>query len=101
MFKDEKDKLTLTNRLPGKGLVLSLWCDDPAIIERFKQTCYENLTRETHWFHQCNAETYQMFEFWVGPQKLGLVQEQCGVVAADMEMILHVDVAEENFRFPA
>ena len=101
MHKDVKDELTLTNCLPGKGLVLTLWCDNPKVIEKFKQTCYEQLGREVNWFHQCDCETYQMFEFWIQPDKLSLVRESAKKVADEMRLKLHDRVEMEKFRHPA
>ena len=101
MHKDVKDQLTLTNCLPGKGLVLSLWCEKKKTIERFKEACYERLTREINWFHQCNAETYQMFEFWIAPHRLDMVREQAKEVAKVMKMELVDEVDMEKFRHPA
>ena len=101
MYKDRKDILTLTNKLSGKGLVLSLWSDDTARIERFKDTAYLNLEKSLNWFHQCDAKEYQMFEFWISPSKLDLVRENAQQVAAKMKMNLEIDVAEENFLNPA
>lgn len=101
MHKDVKDQLTLTNCLPGKGLVLTLWCDDVDTIENFKQTCYDLLTKGVNWFHQCNAETYQMFEFWIPPTKLDIVREQAENVARELAMELNVQVEREKFFDPA
>ena len=96
-----KDKIVLTNHLPGKGLAMTLWCENTVTIERFKEACYGNLTRETQWFHQCNCDTYQMFEFWISPAKLDVVKEQCASVASTMKMELHIDVDLERFHYPA
>ena len=100
MHKDVKDQLTLTNCLPGKGLVLSLWCEDLKKIDKFKETCYLELTREVNWFHQCDCETYQMFEFWIQPARLDMVREQAQEVAKAMKMELADEVRMENFHNP-
>jgi hypothetical protein len=57
------DWLYLT-RAKGSLLALSFLSKDVAKIEKFKNTCYVDLPKSLHWFHQGNAETWQMFEFW-------------------------------------
>lgn len=90
----QKDQLRLTDKLFGKGLVLELWTDTPHQIEAFKELCYTLLGRDTQWFHQCNTETYQMFEFWCGLAKLDLVIERCQLVAKRNGRELMIDLSE-------
>lgn len=61
---DYKDIIKLTDMLPGKGPNIALWSSNVELIEKFKFLCKANLSTELGWFHQCNSQTYQMFEFW-------------------------------------
>ena len=95
---EEKNTLNLTNRIPNKGLVMTLWHDDPEMIEAFKHECYTTLPKATGWFHQCNSNEYQMFEFWTGYPKLGLVREACQKVAEAIGMTLN-EAIDESIMF--
>lgn len=86
------NQLMLTNKNPNKGLIVTLNHNDPEIIEKFKEACFDNLDRSLNWFHQCNAAGYQMFEFWIGPDRLPEIQSACEHIAAIIGMELEISL---------
>lgn len=97
MITEDLEKLQLTNLIPNKGLVMAYWSKNLEKVQAFKEACYSLLGRDTGWFHQCNSDEYQMFEFWVGRDKLPLVRERCTQVAKEVGLELLENIDESKF----
>ena len=64
LFVNQKDQIEVSDVDTLKGPNVSLYSDNVELIEKFRALCYINLSKDLGWFHQCNSEQYQMFEFW-------------------------------------
>jgi hypothetical protein len=91
-IKETREEILFTDKIAGKGVVLTLWSDDVSKIEVFKHLCYANLPRSLSWFHQCNSRTYQMFEFW--NPNLVTITMIAGQISAAMGIKLVADIAD-------
>lgn len=93
LFIDQKDQLVLSDHVPNKGVCLTLYSDNISDIEKFRQLCYSNLPKDLGWFHQCNGQEYQMFEFWT-PQS-DAMRNIANRIAREMKLPCMVFLSKE------
>jgi len=89
--KDRKEQMLLTDKRVDGLPTLSLWSEDKALVEHFRDEAYLTLTRETGWFHQCNSDSYHMFEFWK-PGTISVIREHSTAIAAALGKELVVEL---------
>ena len=95
-MSSQKDRLRLTDKLMGTGLIMELRTQNAAQLQAFKEASYKLLGRDTGWFHLCNTANCQMFEFWCAPAKRDLVIERCQLVAKRIGKELVIDLENQQ-----